>query len=89
MIMKKYQTICHAHLLGLLKDYGLVAISALVVLLATLYPFNFSFPDSFSLEEIVNSFSNTTSFQDTVNNILLFIPLGFFVLVFYKNTEHN
>lgn len=76
--MKKYQTICHAHLLGLLKDYGLVAISALVVLLATLYPFNFSFPDSFSLEEIVNSFSNTTSFQDTVNNILLFIPLGFF-----------
>ncbi|WP_315788845.1 VanZ family protein [Fischerella sp. JS2] len=76
--MKKRQTIRNAHLLGLFKDYGLVAISVLVVLLATLYPYNFSFPDSFSLEEIVNSFSNTSSFQDTVNNILLFLPLGFF-----------
>ena len=76
--MKKHQTICHPHLLGLPKDYALVAISVLVVLLATLYPFKFSFPDSFSLEELINSFSNTSSFQDTVNNILLFLPLGFF-----------
>lgn len=76
--MKKRQTIPHPHLLGLLKDYVLVAISVLVVLLATLYPFRFSFPDSFSLEELINSFSNTSSFQDTVNNILLFLPLGFF-----------
>jgi glycopeptide antibiotics resistance protein len=76
--MKKNQTIRNAYFLDLLKDYALVATSILVVLLATLYPFNFSFPDSFSLQELLNSFSNTSSLQDTVNNILLFIPLGFF-----------
>ncbi|MGH8001532.1 MAG: VanZ family protein [Brasilonema sp.] len=55
----------------------LVIFSILVVLVATLYPFNFSFPDSLSLQLIIASFDNTSSFGDLVNNILLFMPLGF------------
>ncbi|MEH1940082.1 MAG: VanZ family protein [Nostoc sp.] len=51
--------------------------SILVVLLATLYPFNFSIPDSFSLPEFFASFNNSSNFKDQVNNFLLFMPLGF------------
>ncbi|WP_341530583.1 VanZ family protein [Nostoc sp. UHCC 0302] len=51
--------------------------SILVVLLATLYPFNFSVPNEFFLPELFASFNNTSYFQDQVNNVLLFIPLGF------------
>jgi glycopeptide antibiotics resistance protein len=58
-------------------DLILVIVSILLVLLATLYPFNFSFPDSFSLSALVASFDNASFFQDQVNNILLFTPLGF------------
>lgn len=57
--------------------FFLVILSILVVLLATLYPFNFSFPDTFSLPELVASFDNSSFFKDQVNNILLFAPLGF------------
>ncbi|MCX7593190.1 MAG: VanZ family protein [Fischerella sp.] len=76
--MKKHQISRTTHSLAL-KDYGLVGVSILVVLLATLYPFNFSFPENFSLQELIGSFINTSTFQDRVNNILLFIPLGFFL----------
>ncbi|QDL06659.1 VanZ family protein [Brasilonema octagenarum UFV-E1] len=55
----------------------LVIFSILVVLIATLFPFNFSFPDSLSPQLILASFDNTSSFGDLVNNILLFMPLGF------------
>ncbi|WP_442945143.1 VanZ family protein [Nostoc sp.] len=55
----------------------IVIANILLVLLATLYPFNFSIPDSFSLPEIFASFNNASNFQDQVNNFLLFMPLGF------------
>ncbi|QFS44371.1 VanZ family protein [Nostoc sphaeroides] len=55
----------------------IVITSILLVLLATLYPFNFSIPDSFYLPEIFGSFNNASNFQDQVNNFLLFMPLGF------------
>ena len=55
----------------------LVIFSILAVLIATLYPFNFSLPDSISKRGLVNSFDNNSFFQDQVNNVLLFLPLGF------------
>ncbi|MGM3305265.1 VanZ family protein [Anabaena sp. WFMT] len=55
----------------------LVVFSILVVSVATLYPFNFSLPQSFSTSEFFASFNNASSFQDQVNNVLLFMPLGF------------
>ncbi|BAY43971.1 hypothetical protein SAMD00079811_15650 [Scytonema sp. HK-05] len=58
-------------------DFILVILSILVVLVATLFPFNFSFPDTFSLPELVASFDNSSFFKDQVNNVLLFAPLGF------------
>ncbi|MEA5554371.1 VanZ family protein [Anabaena cylindrica UHCC 0172] len=56
----------------------LVLFSILVISVATLYPFNFSLPQSFSTSEFFASFNNASSFQDQVNNVLLFMPLGFF-----------
>ena len=55
----------------------IVITSILLVLIATLYPFNFSIPYSFSLPEIFASFNNVSNFQDQINNFLLFMPLGF------------
>ncbi|MGF2040509.1 MAG: VanZ family protein [Nostoc sp. CmiVER01] len=55
----------------------IVIINIVLVLLATLYPFNFSIPDSFSIPEFFANFNNASNFQDQVNNFLLFMPLGF------------
>lgn len=55
----------------------LVILSILAVLLATLYPFNFSLPDNISRWGLVNSFDNNSFFNDQVNNVILFLPLGF------------
>ncbi|MEH2271343.1 MAG: VanZ family protein [Nostoc sp.] len=58
-------------------NFLIIIANILLVLLATLYPFNFSIPDSFSLPEFFASFNNSSDFQDQVNNFLLFMPLGF------------
>ncbi|KAF3890523.1 MULTISPECIES: VanZ family protein [Nostocales] len=59
------------------KDIWMVLGSILVVLVATLYPFNFSSPENFSIRKIPSQFESTSDFIDQVNNILLFIPFGF------------
>ncbi|NMG21092.1 VanZ family protein [Brasilonema bromeliae] len=63
--------------LGISGDVILIILSIVSVLIATLYPFHFHFPDSFSLPALVASFDNSSFFKDQVNNILLFTPLGF------------
>ncbi|MFB2769155.1 VanZ family protein [Pelatocladus sp. BLCC-F211] len=76
--MNKRQIVRNAHFVEFTKNYALIAMSILVILVATLYPCTFFFPNDFSWQELIASFSNASSFQDQVNNILLFIPLGFF-----------
>jgi glycopeptide antibiotics resistance protein len=51
--------------------------SLLLILFSTLFPFDFSFQNGFSIKEIVESFSNTSDLSDQIGNILLFMPLGF------------
>ncbi|WP_414578772.1 VanZ family protein [Anabaena sp. CCY 9402-a] len=63
------------------------SISVLAVLLATLYPFDFSGVDNFSLTELILSFNNFSPFQDQVNNILLFMPLGFSLARLLQNLK--
>jgi glycopeptide antibiotics resistance protein len=63
--------------LGVPGDLILIILSVIIVLIATLYPFEFHFPNSFSLLALFTSFDNSSFFQDQVNNILLFTPLGF------------
>jgi VanZ family protein len=55
----------------------LVIISILLILLATLFPFNFSFKDGLSFQEIFSSFKHTSHLSDRIKNWLLFLPLGF------------
>ncbi|BAT55646.1 hypothetical protein NOS3756_46390 [Nostoc sp. NIES-3756] len=62
--------------------------TTLIILIATLYPFNFSKIQLFSLAEILANFNHSSTFQDQVNNILLFIPLGFsFASLLSKSTK--
>ncbi|OWY67894.1 hypothetical protein B7486_29015 [cyanobacterium TDX16] len=70
-----------------MKNLILLVASILVVLVATLYPFNFFLIDSFSIQIIIDSFNNASSFQDLVNNILLFLPLGFSFTAFLQRTN--
>ncbi|BAZ42230.1 hypothetical protein NIES4101_81980 [Calothrix sp. NIES-4101] len=62
---------------GFAIDVLLVIISVVCIIIATLYPFNFSIPPDFSWSTLFASFDNTSFFDDQVNNILLFMPLGF------------
>jgi len=57
-------------------DLILVIISIFTIIIATLYPFNFSIPENYSLQALFNHFDNTSFFQDQVNNVLLFMPFG-------------
>lgn len=69
------------------RSWFLIIISILIVLTATLSPFNFSFVNNLSIQEIVASFDNVSFFQDIVNNILLFIPLGFSSTVYLQKIK--
>jgi glycopeptide antibiotics resistance protein len=55
----------------------LLLLSTVFIIVATNYPFNFSFPEHISPRKILASFDNASSFNDMVNNIILFMPLGF------------
>jgi glycopeptide antibiotics resistance protein len=61
--------------------------SILIILIATLHPFNFLLIDGLSIQIIIASFNNASFFQDIVNNILLFIPLGFSFTASLKKTN--
>ncbi|MFQ4147072.1 VanZ family protein [Chlorogloeopsis sp. ULAP02] len=60
------------------RDFIFFALSILIILVATLYPFNFTFPENFSIKYLTYSFHNHSPLKDKVENVLLFMPLGFF-----------
>jgi VanZ family protein len=56
----------------------IVICSILIVLIATLFPFNIAFQNGFSITEIIDKFQQTsTHLSDRIKNLLLFLPLGF------------
>ena len=77
--MKQHYTSNNNHFSQLKNSVFLILVifSILAVVVATLYPFNFSLPDNISKRELVNSFDNNSFFNDQVNNVILFLPLGF------------
>jgi VanZ family protein len=75
--MTRHNQSSEASFLGLPIDLILVIVSIITVAIATLYPFNFSIPENFSPSILLNRFDNTSFFKDQVNNVLLFMPLGF------------
>ncbi len=56
---------------------GLVTCSLLLVLLMTLFPFNFTHPEGFAFRNITLYFYHPSNFSDFLLNIILFIPFGF------------
>jgi len=75
--MRNNNTSVPKYLFGFASDKLLVIASIIIVAIATLYPFNFSIPQNFSISTILTSFDNTSFFNDQINNLLLFMPLGF------------
>jgi glycopeptide antibiotics resistance protein len=75
--MRNKNTDLPRYLFGFAIDRLLVIASIITVAIATLYPFNFSVPQNFSVSTIFSSFDNTSFFNDQINNVLLFMPLGF------------
>ena len=56
----------------------IVICSILLILVATLFPFNFTLEDKLSLSAIIGRFKQTTTFlSDQIKNVFLFMPLGF------------
>lgn len=51
--------------------------SLLLILIATLYPFNFSLIEELSIVKIAKGFHHVSNPQDLLANILLFMPFGF------------
>lgn len=65
-------------IVGLLRnDIFLLFASAAVIVIGTLYPFNFTRPEDISLHQLRESFENSSSIGDQINNVLLFMPFGF------------
>lgn len=57
--------------------FGIFIGSLVLVPLLTLFPFNFSLANNFSLENIYKSFHHESYFEDFLVNIIFFIPFGF------------
>ena len=56
----------------------IVICSILIILVATLYPFDFSFENGFTLTRIIGKFKQTTThLSDQIKNLFLFLPFGF------------
>jgi glycopeptide antibiotics resistance protein len=51
--------------------------SVVLVLFCTLYPFNFALADGNPLSQVATGFTNRTSVQDLLANVVFFIPFGF------------
>ncbi|NEQ84690.1 MAG: VanZ family protein [Moorea sp. SIO2I5] len=65
----------------------LVTGSVILVLIFTLFPFDFSVNDGFSIQTIVNSFHHSSNLNDWLNNILLFLPFGFGLTCLMQRTK--
>ncbi len=66
----------------------IVTCSILFILVATLFPFNFSLPDGFSIETILTRFQQTTThLGDQIKNVLLFLPFGFGLMCLLQKTR--
>ncbi len=51
--------------------------SVATIVIATLFPFNFSRNLAYEITDLSHAFRHPTNFTDAVNNVLLFIPFGF------------
>jgi VanZ family protein len=87
--MRKNNTFVTRLLFGFPIDTLLVIASIIVVAIATLYPFNFSIPQNLSFGAILASFDNISFISDQVNNVLLFMPLGFGLTSILQRTRVN
>lgn len=77
--MNAYKIVTRSALNQLMVQWAprIVIGSLLLVLFSTLFPFDFSFKNGFSVKEITGSFNNSSDLSDRLVNVLLFLPLGF------------
>ncbi len=66
----------YASTTNLIQRVGTVAISVLLVLFMTLYPFNFSSQPGFSVQYLLSYLYHPSNYSDFLVNIILFVPFG-------------
>ncbi len=71
----------------ILFDLILIFASIFFISIATLHPFDFNFHRISSLSQILSSFNNASFFKDQINNLLLFMPLGFGLASFLEKNK--
>ena len=69
------------------KAYFPIVIGALIILFATLLPFNFATPRDLSWIYIINRFSQKTNPTDIVVNVILFLPFGWGLAALLSKTR--
>ena len=57
-------------------SYFILLTSFICIVVATLWPFKFSFPENLSPQSILSDFHHTSDIKDYLRNIILFIPFG-------------
>jgi glycopeptide antibiotics resistance protein len=66
-----------------------VILSFMIILVATQFPFDFSFEENISILTIIKSFQYSGSFFDWLVNIVLFIPFGISLIYLFKYLSLN
>ncbi|NHC36228.1 VanZ family protein [Scytonema millei] len=67
----------------------IVIASILLVVVATLFPFNFSRDEGGSLRYFLSNFKHSSHLGDKIKNIFLFIPFGFGITCFLQAKKLN
>ncbi len=68
--------------------YILIA-SFITIIIVTVYPFDFIFPQTISRSPIISSFHYTTTIKDYVRNVILFMPWGIGFAGFISHKKYN
>jgi|GEM_PF-2023631 len=69
--------------------YYILIANFIIIILVTLYPFDFINPQTISRSQIIASFHYSTTIKDYVRNVLLFIPWGIAFAGFITHRNYN
>ena len=58
------------------KSQTIIILSSFIILLVTLLPFDFTYPDNFSWNDVTTIIATGSSIGDIVVNLALFMPFG-------------
>jgi VanZ family protein len=70
-------------------SYLILITSFVCIVVATLSPFKFNFPENFSLQSMLNNFHYASDIKDYSRNVILFIPFGLGLAAILSQNNYN